>query len=262
MRRILNLQIALGLLLLLLILPGRPGPVSAAEPVTVRAGLSSEPEVALTFDDGPSPLYTPQILELLAQYRAHATFFVLGCKVEKYPWLIKEMLRRGHEVGNHSFSHPHLPETGQAARERELETTRLDLDLLGCPCQHKLIRPPYSAFDARLVAYAAHTGRQVILGNIDSGDWRGLDAGTIVQNVLTRVRNGAIIYFHDSDENDRQDRTPTVEALRTILPVLNYRGYRLVTVDEVLTANTAEPGSSPRKSAGLAHPAVTPEPAN
>ncbi|MDD2902373.1 MAG: polysaccharide deacetylase family protein [Syntrophales bacterium] len=232
------LQIAFALLGLILALSWMPGPVSAGEPVTIRAGLPSEPEVALTFDDGPSPLYTPQILDLLDKYQAQATFFVLGCKVEKYPWLIKEMLRRGHEVGNHSFSHPHLPQTGQAARERELETTRLDLDLLGCPCQHKLVRPPYSAFDERLVSYAAHTGRQLVLGNIDSGDWRGLDARAIEQNVLTRVRNGAIIYFHDSDEKDLKDRTPTVEALKTILPVLKYRGYRLVTVDEVLTKNS------------------------
>jgi peptidoglycan/xylan/chitin deacetylase (PgdA/CDA1 family) len=235
MERMPKLQVALGLIVLLFITAGISGPVKAAEPVTIRAGLPSEPEVALTFDDGPSPLYTPQILDLLAKYQAHATFFVLGCKVEKYPWLVKEMLRRGHEVGNHSFSHPRLPKTDQLARERELETTRLDLDLLGCPHKHMLMRPPYSAFDDRLVSYAAHTHRQIVLGNIDSGDWRGLDARTIELNVLTRVGNGAIIYFHDSDEKNQADRRPTVEALKTILPVLRNRGYRLVTVDEVMT---------------------------
>jgi peptidoglycan/xylan/chitin deacetylase (PgdA/CDA1 family) len=235
MQRMLNLQVALGLMLLFLMGAGMPAPVKAAEPVTIWAGLPSEAEVALTFDDGPSPLYTPQILDLLAKYQAHATFFVLGCKVEKYPWLVREMLRRGHEVGNHSFSHPCLPKTGQAARERELETTRLDLDLLGCPHQHMLIRPPYSAFDDRLVSYAAHTHRQIVLGSIDSGDWRGLGPDAIVQNVLPRVRNGAIIYFHDSDEKNLADRSPTVEALKTILPVLKYRGYKLVTVDAVMT---------------------------
>ena len=236
-RKNLKKRVAWGLMLLFLAVSGLPGPVNAGEPVTIYAGLPSEPELALTFDDGPSPLYTPQILDLLDKYQAHATFFVLGCKVEKYPWLIKEMLRRGHEVGNHSFSHPRLPKTGQAARERELETTRLDLDLLGCPHKHLLIRPPYSAFDDRLVSYAAHTHRQLVLGSIDSGDWRGLDARAIELNVLTRVCNGAIIYFHDSDEKNRADRQPTVEALKTILPVLKYRGYKLVTVDEVMTKN-------------------------
>jgi len=237
MQRRLNLQVAWGLMLLFLIVPGMPGPVKAAEPVTIWAGLPSEAEVALTFDDGPSPLYTPQILDLLAKYQAHATFFVLGCKVEKYPWLVKEMLRRGHEVGNHSLTHPRLTKTDQLAREKELETTRLDLELLGCPHKHMLIRPPYSAFDDRLVSYAAHTGRQLVLWSIDSGDWRGLDAPAIEQNVLTRVRNGSIIVMHDSDEKNRADRRPTVEALKTILPVLRHRGYKLVTIDEVMTEN-------------------------
>lgn len=237
MQRILKLQVAWGLMLLFLVLPGMQGPVKAAEPVTIRAGLPSEAEVALTFDDGPSPLYTPQILDLLAKYQAHATFFVLGRKVEQYPGLIKEMLRRGHEVGNHSFSHPYLTKTAQLDRERELETTSLDLELLGCPCKHMLIRPPYSAFDDRLVSYAEHTGRQLVLWSIDSGDWQGLDAGAIVQNVLPRVRNGSIIVMHESDEKDRADRRPTVEALKTILPVLRYRGYKLVTVDAVMTEN-------------------------
>lgn len=237
MRRMLNLQVAGGLLLLFLIVSGLPGGGKAAEPVTVWAGLPSETEVALTFDDGPSPLYTPQILDLLAKYQAHATFFVLGCKVEKYPWLVQEMLRRGHEVGNHSYNHPRLTKTAQEVRERELETTRLDLDLLGCPQKHMLIRPPYSAFDDRLVSYAAHTGRQIVLGSIDSGDWRGLDSRAIEKNVLSQVRNGSIIYFHDSDEKDQADRSPTVEALKTILPVLRHRGYELVTIDEVMTEN-------------------------
>ncbi len=237
MQRLPSLQIVWSLLLLFLIVPAMGGAVKAGEPVTIRCGLPSEAEVALTFDDGPSPLYTPQILDLLAKYQAHATFFVLGCKVEKYPWLIREMVRQGHEVGNHSFSHPRLPQTGQLARERELETTRLALDLLGCPQEHLLIRPPYSAFDDRLVSYAAHTHRQIVLGSIDSGDWRGLGSEAIVQNVLPRVGNGSIIYFHDSDEKEQKNRQPTVEALKTILPVLRYRGYKLVTIDEVMTEN-------------------------
>lgn len=233
----LSLPVALRLIFLIAVVAGVPGPANAAEPVIIQSGLPSEPEVALTFDDGPSPLYTPQILDLLEQYQAQATFFVLGCKVEKYPGLVKEMLRRGHEVGNHTFSHPRLPQTGQLARERELETTRLDLDLLGCPHRHLLIRPPYSDFDDRLVSYCAHTGRQLVLWSIDSGDWRGLNSRAIEQNVLPRVANGSIIIFHDSDEHEQADRQPTVEALKIILPVLRHGGYKMVTIDEVMTVN-------------------------
>jgi peptidoglycan/xylan/chitin deacetylase (PgdA/CDA1 family) len=234
MGKYLNLARYLGLLILFLMGGGFFSPVQGAQPSTIWAGEPSNHAVALTFDDGPSPRYTPEILALLKQYRAHATFFVLGRKVEKYPWLIKAMLQDGHEVGNHTFSHPRLPKTDQWARERELERTCLDLDLLGCCQDHLLIRPPYSAYDDRLVSYLTHTRRELVLWSIDSGDWRGLKAGEIVKNVLARVRNGAIIVFHDSDEKDQADRKPTVEALKVILPAFQKAGYRLVTVSELV----------------------------
>ena len=122
-------------------------------------------------------------------------------------------------------------------REKELETTRLCLDLLGCPQKHLLMRPPYSQYDKRLVSYAEHTDRKVILWSIDSGDWRGLPAEAIIQNVLPKVHNGSIIIFHDSDEKDQANRQPTIDALKTILPVLKYRGYKMVTIDAVMVAN-------------------------
>ena len=112
---------------------GSAGTATAADPVTIWAGQPSQHTVALTFDDGPSPTYTREILALLRQYQAKATFFVLGEKVEKYPELIRAMVRNGHEVGNHTFDHCRLTKTAQPARERELERTQLDLDLLGCP---------------------------------------------------------------------------------------------------------------------------------
>jgi peptidoglycan-N-acetylglucosamine deacetylase len=213
---------------------GRSGPAWGAEPVTVWGGAPNEKAVALTFDDGPSPVYTPQIMTLLNQYQAHGTFFVLGDRVEQYPGVVQEMIKAGHEVGNHSFSHPRLTKTAQIARERELERTSVNLDLLGCPQSSRLFRPPYSAYDDRLKAYLAHTRRRLVLWSIDSGDWRGLAVPAIIQNVLGRVRNGAIIIFHDNDENARADHQPTVEALRIILPALQAAGYRMVTVSELL----------------------------
>ena len=85
-----------------------PGPAWGAEPVTIWAGSPTEKAVALTFDDGPSPVYTPQIMALFKQYQAHGTFFVMGHKVEQNPWLVQALLKDGHEVGNHSFSHPRM----------------------------------------------------------------------------------------------------------------------------------------------------------
>lgn len=208
-------------------------PVWAESPMVITSGGNSKAAVALTFDDGPSPLYTPQILALLKQYNAQGTFFVLGRKVEEHPGLIREMLAAGHEVGNHTYSHPNLPKTDHLARTRELERTRVLLDVLGCPRHDKIMRPPYSEFDQRLVSYLEHTDRDLILWSVDSGDWRGLATPTIVRIVLSQVKNGAIVIFHDSDETDRADRTPTVEALKIVLPALQKAGYRMVTVSEL-----------------------------
>jgi peptidoglycan-N-acetylglucosamine deacetylase len=222
---------------------GPPGPAAGAEPVAVWAGPTNEKAVALTFDDGPSPVYTPQIMALFKLYQAHGTFFVMGHRVEQYPGLVQALLKAGHEVGNHSFSHPRLTKTGQIYREQELERTAVDLDLLGCPQSQRLFRPPYSAYDDRLKAYLAHTRRCLVLWSIDSGDWRGLAAPAIVENVLSRVRNGAIIIFHDNNEDAQADRHPTVEALKTILPALKAAGYRMVTVSELLHRH-GSPGPS------------------
>jgi peptidoglycan-N-acetylglucosamine deacetylase len=236
MQRLIPPHVWIIVVLLGVVLGGRlPGPASGAEPVDVWAGPTNEKAVALTFDDGPSPVYTAQIMALLKLYQAHGTFFVMGHRVEQYPALVQDLIKAGHEVGNHSFSHPRLTKTGQFSREQELERTALDLDLLGCPQSGRLFRPPYSAYDDRLKAYLTHTNRCLVLWSIDSGDWRGLAAPAIIKNVLSRVRNGSIIIFHDSDENARADRHPTVEALRTILPALKAAGYRMVTVSELLS---------------------------
>jgi peptidoglycan-N-acetylglucosamine deacetylase len=213
---------------------GPPGPASGAEPVTVWAGPANEKAVALTFDDGPSPVYTPQIMALCKLYQARGTFFVMGHRVEQYPGLVQGLIKAGHEVGNHSFSHPRLTKIAQLSREQELERTAVNLDLLGCPQSERLFRPPYSAYDDRLKAYLANTRRCLVLWSIDSGDWRGLAAPAIIKNVLSRVRNGAIIIFHDNNEDAQANRQSTVEALKTILPALKAAGYRMVTVSQLL----------------------------
>jgi peptidoglycan-N-acetylglucosamine deacetylase len=230
------IRLRLGMILVLLAVyfgGGALGTAWGADPVTIWAGPADKKAVALTFDDGPSPIYTPQILTLLKQYGAHGTFFVMGHKVEENPELVQALLKAGNEVGNHSFSHPRMTEADQASRERELERTSLDLDLVGCPPASRLFRPPYSAWDDRLKSYMAHTGRHMVMWSLDSGDWRGLAAPAIIQNVLGRVKNGDIIIFHDCCEQARADRHPTVEALKIILPALQAQGYRMVTVSEL-----------------------------
>jgi len=247
MRLFIRSQIWLILILLGVGLGGRAsGMAWGADPPTYWAGDRTEKAVALTFDDGPSPIYTLQILALLKHYQARGTFFVMGHKVEQYPWLVQAELKDGNEVGNHSFSHPRMTKEDQRDRERQLERTAVDLDLLGCPRSPRLFRPPYSAYDNRLKTYLAHTHRCLVLWSLDSGDWRGLPAPDIIKNVLGRVRNGSIIIFHDSDELARADRHPTVEALKTILPALQAAGYRMVTVSELMERHKSQcrPGAA------------------
>ena len=123
-------------------------------------------EVALTFDDGPSPVFTKEILALLKQYQAKATFFVLGKKVEEqYPQIIRAMVRDGHEMGNHTFDHPRLTQTAKRVCERELERTRLDLDLLGCSNQPQLMLVPLTV---PMISSSPHTSRTPA-GNLSCG---------------------------------------------------------------------------------------------
>jgi peptidoglycan-N-acetylglucosamine deacetylase len=199
----------------------------------IHHGDAYLPAVALTFDDGPSPRFTPKILELLAEYEAQATFFVLGRHAQQYPQLIQAIAAAGHEIGNHTYGHLHLPKVGREVLVTEIESTRAVLAQLGIPLTG-LFRPPYSEVSAQQEQYLTQTGRQLILWSISSGDYLGDPGPQIADRVLQQISNGAIIVFHDNDEFDRADRQPTVEALRLLLPVLKKRGMDMLTVSELL----------------------------
>jgi peptidoglycan-N-acetylglucosamine deacetylase len=234
--------IILGLALFL----SQGGEARAASPGEgpVCRGTTSRQQVALTFDDGPHPRFTPEILSLLEAYQAHATFFVLGRHAARYPHLIKELVKSGHEVGNHSFSHLRFPEADRQAWLKELERTELELDLQGCP-DCGLFRPPYSDYNQGLLQCLAHLGQRLVLWSVDSADWREPDPLAIAANVLSQVRPGAIVILHDSDETGEKDRGPTIEALGLILPALKARGYECVTVSELLASSSPDRRPNP-----------------
>jgi peptidoglycan-N-acetylglucosamine deacetylase len=234
--------IVLGLALFLAM--GGEGLGASAGQGPVCRGTTTHKQVALTFDDGPHPRYTAEILSLLNAYQAHATFFVLGRQAARYPHLIKELVRSGQEVGNHSFSHLRFPAANREAWLMEVERTELELRLLGCP-DCGLFRPPYSDYNQGLLQCLANLRRRLVLWSVDSADWREPDPLTIAANVLSRVRPGAIVIMHDSDETGQADRRPTVEALSLILPILKARGYECVTVSELLAPPSPAPRPSP-----------------
>jgi peptidoglycan-N-acetylglucosamine deacetylase len=178
--------------------------------------------IALTFDDGPNPVYTPQILAVLEKYQAKGTFFVLGSRVNKYPQVSKEIVWRGHEIGNHTYHHPNMRQISceQIAREIELTNTAI---LATTGTTPHLFRPPGGYYDEEIVHTAKQAGHLVVMWSWhqDTRDWSNPGVNKIVRKVLTNVRNGDIVLFHD----DGGDRSQTIRALEKILPNLHERGY-------------------------------------
>ena len=187
----------------------------------IAAARSSGGVVYLTFDDGPTPAHTPQILALLARYRARATFFVVGRSAVAYPGLVGREFAAGHGVGNHTFTHASLPGLGSGRLEREVGSTNQAIRrATGAPA--RCLRPPYGAIDSASARRVGAFGLRIVTWTLDSNDWRGLGSGAIAGRVLGRVRSGDVVLLHDGGGN----RTQTVAALGTVLSSLSARGFR------------------------------------
>ena len=180
-------------------------------------------KVALTFDDGPHPRYTEQLLEGLRKRNVRVTFFVLGQSAEMYPDLIQEMAQDGHLIGNHTYSHIQLTRrNGQLFAEELQKTDAVIYEITG---QHtEFVRPPYGAWDKR---YEESLNMIQVLWNVDPLDWCCSDAGTVVSRVLEKTNENSIILLHDVYAS-------SVEAALAIIDELSARGYEFVTVDEII----------------------------
>jgi len=174
--------------------------------------------IRLTFDDGPNDVYTPAVLDLLKQYRTPATFFVIGVQVEANATIVKRMADEGHVIGNHTWSHFHLPRLNSRQVSIELaKTSDAVARITGvAPTEW---RPPYEEWNAAVKAEADRQGMTMLLWNYetDSNDWKGLSAATISHNVVTNLKNGSIVLMHDRFEQ-------TLEALQLILEALPKTG--------------------------------------
>jgi peptidoglycan-N-acetylglucosamine deacetylase len=181
--------------------------------------------VALTFDDGPSPTYTPQILRVLHRDHVPATFFVIGELAQRYPSLVRAEIRSGMSVGNHSWDHPDSPPFVDLAAARvrsEITTTDAELARLGDHA--RLFRPPGGSFDPSLVAVTQAQGLRVVLWDVDPRDWApGATARGIARAVLGSVEPGAVVELHDGGG----DRSATVAALPKIIRGIRKMGFGL-----------------------------------
>ena len=180
-------------------------------------------KVAITFDDGPNPVYTPKLLDGLKERDVKATFFVIGREAELYPDIIERMEEEGHEIGNHTYSHVNLCCLDYEEIEYEVnETNKVIENITGeCPIY---IRPPFGSWSKEL---GDKTGMIEVLWDIDPKDWNTSDAGTVITRVLKDVDDRNIILFHDNSQS-------SVDAALAVIDELKERGYAFVGVDEIL----------------------------
>ena len=202
-------------------------PVSAAD--VVYSWKNSEKKIALTFDDGPHPVHTPEILDILDEYGIRATFFVIGQNIEFWSDLVSREAEAGHEIGNHTFNHKNLKILDLPGIEKEIcDTENAVYSCTGI--RTKLLRPPEGKVGEELCKAAKNINYTVVCWSVDTRDWDHTPVDVIVNNVLSTAEGGDIILFHDFVAGD----SPTPEALRKIIPVLLEEGYEFVTVSELI----------------------------
>ena len=195
------------------------------------SGCTEERLIALTFDDGPHPKYTDEILDILNEYDVKATFFVIGENAARYPEKLKRIASEGHEIGNHTYSHRHLSELSRAEFLSEL--SRADTEIFTHTGIHPvLFRPPEGCCTKITVENAVSLGYKIILWTIDPRDWASPPVSEVTGNVLKHAHAGAILLCHDYNCGKRN---PTPEALRQFIPRLREMGYEFVTVSELLS---------------------------
>lgn len=198
----------------------------------VRSGPKKQKYIALTFDDGPHPQYTPEILDLLDEYDVKATFFVLGMLAEKYPDILRRQANEGHEIGNHTYSHINIKKSTEAEVKEEFDKTQNIIHSI-TGTESKVFRPPYGSYDERVMQPLEAQESSVVLWSYrqDSKDWSNPTVDKIVSNTILNIENGDIILFHDYVYHETSN---TVEALKVIVPELIEKGYKFVTISELM----------------------------
>jgi peptidoglycan/xylan/chitin deacetylase (PgdA/CDA1 family) len=180
--------------------------------------------IALTIDDGPSPIYTPQILRLLDKYKITASFSMIGRSVAEYPAIAREVARAGHVITNHTWAHLDLAALPPVRVQDEIAraTAAIHTATGDTP---RLFRAPYGAWSATVLDYCARNHLTALDWSVDPADWAMPGTGAIVRNLLRNTRTGSIILEHDGGGN----RSETVAALKIVIPQLLDKGYRFRT---------------------------------
>ena len=207
-------------------------PSAQALPIGVYHNrVNDDNMIALTFDDGPHPKYTRQILDILDEYGIPATFFFVGENVSYYQDTAREVVKRGHEIGNHTYSHPKVSKQSDVAFREELVRCENIIEQVTGVCP-KVFRPPQGSWNQRVYDIARERDYSVILWDLDTLDWAHTPSDKIASYILENAKSGNIILMHDYHSGG----CTTIDALRMFIPNLIEQGYRFVTVSELIRA--------------------------
>jgi peptidoglycan/xylan/chitin deacetylase (PgdA/CDA1 family) len=200
---------------------------------------TEQPVIALTFDDGPDPVYTPRLLDILAAHHARATFFMIGARAERHPEIVARVAAEGHSIGNHSWDHPSFPFISRAERcEQVLACARAV-----SPYDGRLFRPPYGHLDLDSWLDIDQMGYRTVTWKIEPGDWDDKAASAIAEAVMTKLQPGAVVLLHDGlfDAPDTRffPRDATISAVQLLLDRLTGT-LQFVTIPELLKCGTPD----------------------
>src|SRR4051812_33868270 len=235
--------------------PVRPkaSPSPTEPPITFNSVHVDGPYIALTFDDGPNATLTPKLLDLLAARHLKATFYVVGQNAADHPDILKRAIREGHEIGNHSWSHPNLGKMSDEAVRRELQKTD-DAIAAAIGKRPILMRPPYGSLTARQKKWIHDEfGYRIIIWDVDPLDWKRPGPSVVTARILKETKAGSIVLAHDI-------HPPTIEAMPKTFDQLIEKGFKSVTVTELLGMATPippKPKPSPSAPKAIAVPSPT-----
>lgn len=202
--------------------------------VVLRKGKRHGKMVALTFDDGPHPTYTRKILKILSDNEAPATFFMLGSRMAEYGKIATQVAKEGHEIGNHSYSHPFYKKIKTEKIDREVARTDELIRKVTGRKRVRYYRPPYGSLPKYFIQRAENEGFKIVMWSLDSKDYQGGSPDRIIDKILKYVRGGDVILFHDIHPN-------TVHVIAELVPILKKAGFSFVSLDEIYGFDPQEP---------------------
>lgn len=217
------------------------------QPELFRVGNPELPFIALTFDDGPDPLYTPMILDILQEKDVPATFFMIGRHAERYPDIVQRIVDEGHDIGNHTYSHRNLYGLDEKSTWHEIAKADEVISKVAGTKPY-LFRPPRGMYTNASIRFAHELGYTTVLWSVSSRDWAEISAGQLARHVLKNTRGGDILLFHDSGSfigTYGGYRYNTVNALPRIIDELQAQGLHFVTVSQLMIISGLTEGDDP-----------------